>query len=69
MDCHDDHPISKFWGKCNNAKHFLDKCLRNEKESIRKENFNLGKERKKKYEARKERREAMRQQNEQANKE
>ena len=29
--CHADHPVAKFWGVCNDAKHALDACFRREK--------------------------------------
>ena len=29
--CHSTHPVSKFWGVCNDAKYALDACFRREK--------------------------------------
>ena len=30
QECHDDHPIAKFWGVCNDVKYELDACFRAE---------------------------------------
>mmetsp|Transcript_18202 Transcript_18202/g.72840 ORF Transcript_18202/g.72840 Transcript_18202/m.72840 type:complete len:86 (-) Transcript_18202:126-383(-) len=37
--CHTDHPNSKFWGACNDAKAALDLCLKEEKEERRQANL------------------------------
>ncbi|TMW69348.1 hypothetical protein Poli38472_001504 [Pythium oligandrum] len=37
--CHDENPMAKFFGACNDAKNELDKCFRAEK--IRKRTENL----------------------------
>mmetsp|Transcript_16486 Transcript_16486/g.49366 ORF Transcript_16486/g.49366 Transcript_16486/m.49366 type:complete len:86 (+) Transcript_16486:112-369(+) len=29
--CHEEHPVAKFWGVCNDAKLALDECFRQEK--------------------------------------
>eukprot|EP00891_Asterochloris_glomerata_P009468 jgi/Astpho2/9468/gw1.00145.146.1_t len=29
--CHQEHPIAKFWGICNDQKYALDRCFRQEK--------------------------------------
>ena len=29
--CHQEHPIAKFWGTCNDQKYALDRCFRQEK--------------------------------------
>ncbi len=29
--CHTEHPYKKFLGACNDAKHWLDQCFREEK--------------------------------------
>jgi COX assembly mitochondrial protein 2 len=31
QQCHDEHPVAKFWGVCNGAKLALDECFRREK--------------------------------------
>ena len=28
--CHEEHPVAKFWGACNELKYELDNCFRNE---------------------------------------
>ena len=35
-------PYAKFFGACNDHKATLDKCFRNEKERMRRENMNKG---------------------------
>lgn len=42
--CHEDHPIAKYWGVCNDLKFELDRCFRQEKVHRRKRNLEASKE-------------------------
>ncbi|XP_024543505.1 COX assembly mitochondrial protein 2 homolog isoform X1 [Selaginella moellendorffii] len=44
LRCHEDHPAAKFWGKCNDLKLELVRCLQEEKAVKRKKNFEKSKE-------------------------
>ena len=48
--CHEDHPIAKFWGKCNQQKAAMDRCFKIEKEAKRKVNAAAARESRKRYE-------------------
>eukprot|EP00271_Cylindrocystis_brebissonii_P001803 TRINITY_DN12089_c0_g2_i1.p1 TRINITY_DN12089_c0_g2~~TRINITY_DN12089_c0_g2_i1.p1 ORF type:complete len:105 (-),score=24.87 TRINITY_DN12089_c0_g2_i1:571-885(-) len=37
--CHDNHPVAKFWGACNDLKDELDACFREEKAERRRANL------------------------------
>ena len=39
VQCHDDNKYMKFFGACNDAKVLLDKCFKQEKDRVRKENL------------------------------
>mmetsp|Transcript_4106 Transcript_4106/g.8241 ORF Transcript_4106/g.8241 Transcript_4106/m.8241 type:complete len:82 (-) Transcript_4106:49-294(-) len=41
-NCHATQPYAKFFGVCNDYKMALDKCFREEKERMRRENMNKG---------------------------
>ncbi|KAJ9174774.1 hypothetical protein P3X46_013380 [Hevea brasiliensis] len=43
QQCHLDHPIGKFFGKCTDLKIKLDRCFREEKAVTRKANFEQSK--------------------------
>jgi Cytochrome c oxidase biogenesis protein Cmc1 like len=43
--CHEDHPYSKFWGKCNACKVDIDNCFREEKQQRYKANLALSRKR------------------------
>lgn len=49
--CHEDHPLQKFFGACNDLKIQLDKCFREEKQAKRKANFEASKQFKEKLRA------------------
>mmetsp|Transcript_30415 Transcript_30415/g.40157 ORF Transcript_30415/g.40157 Transcript_30415/m.40157 type:complete len:80 (+) Transcript_30415:18-257(+) len=38
LKCHEENPVMKFFGECNDAKAILDKCFREEKEERRRAN-------------------------------
>lgn len=42
--CHEDHPVQKFFGACNDLKTQLDSCFREEKQVKRKANFEASKQ-------------------------
>jgi COX assembly protein 2 len=44
VSCHDDNPIGKFFGVCNDVKIQLDKCFKAEKEEKRQKNMQRGRE-------------------------
>ncbi|CAK9206867.1 unnamed protein product [Sphagnum troendelagicum] len=49
--CHEDHPVQKFFGVCNDLKIELDRCFREEKAEKRKANFEASKQFKEKLRA------------------
>lgn len=49
--CHENHPVQKFFGACNDLKIQLDKCFREEKQVKRKANFEASKQFKEKLRA------------------
>ncbi|UPQ96729.1 phosphatidylinositol N-acetylglucosaminyltransferase [Chloropicon primus] len=55
QDCHREHPISKFWGSCNDVKFTLDACFRKQKDFKRKVNFAKAKAEKERFARRMER--------------
>ncbi|KAL4523646.1 hypothetical protein Ndes2437A_g00231 [Nannochloris sp. 'desiccata'] len=52
IKCHNDHPIAKFVGVCNDQKWALDRCFREEKKINRKKNQEKAKEERKRFLAR-----------------
>jgi len=60
-NCHNDRPIAKFVGVCNEQKWALDRCLREEKKINRKKNQEKAKEERKRFLARIAAREAAKQ--------
>lgn len=52
VNCHNDHPIAKFWGVCNDQKWALDRCFREEKKINRKKNQEKAKEERQRFLAR-----------------
>eukprot|EP00897_Mesotaenium_endlicherianum_P004469 jgi/Mesen1/404/ME000010S_10856 len=41
--CHEDHPVTKYLGACNDLKIQLDRCFRQEKAEKRRRNFEASK--------------------------
>lgn len=37
--CHQEHPVAKFWGACNDLKKQLDRCFREEKRAKQRANL------------------------------
>ena len=52
ITCHEDHPVAKFFGVCNDQKWALDRCFREEKKTNRKKNQEKAKEERKRFLAR-----------------
>ena len=52
IKCHNDHPVAKFWGVCNDQKWALDFCFREEKKINRKKNQIKAKEERERFLAR-----------------
>ena len=50
LKCHEDHPMAKFWGKCNEEKAALDWCFKLEKEKRRAVNARAARERRETFE-------------------
>ncbi|RDD45660.1 COX assembly mitochondrial protein 2-like protein [Trichoplax sp. H2] len=48
-DCHVEHPVAKFLGKCNDIKLALNACLQEEYESRRRLNHEEAKKRREKW--------------------
>ena len=52
VKCHDDNPVTKFFGACNDAKYAMDSCFKAEKIKKRDANFAKAREEKVKFEER-----------------
>lgn len=44
MRCHAEHSIAKFWGACNPCKVALDRCIKEEKQIMRKDEYSKGRQ-------------------------
>jgi COX assembly protein 2 len=51
IQCHQEHPVQKFFGACNEYKNAMDSCFKSEKEKKRAANAQVAKERRNKFES------------------